>query len=228
MTALAAGLGGVLIVLLGLRAAPLALGPPARPPTAPPVSTATGRPTRAGRSTASTDDETAMAAWCEQAARALRAGASLARAVADASAAQPEPGKVFAPALHALGRGRALASALDTVAVEPGDPAALVVVVLRAAAELGGPAAAPLERAALTLHARAAERAERRSASAQARLSARILTALPVSTLGLLVVAEPASRSAVASPAGTVCLAAGAAFNGAGWWWMRTLIRTAA
>ena len=43
----------------------------------------------------------------------------------------------------------------------PGDPAALVIVVLRAAAELGGPAAGPLERAALTLHARAAERAER-------------------------------------------------------------------
>ena len=76
-----------------------------------------------------------------------------------------------------------------TITADPGDPAALVVVVLRAAAELGGPAAGPLERAALTLHARAAERAERRSASAQARLSARILTALPVTTLGLLLVA---------------------------------------
>ena len=52
----------------------------------------------------------------------------------------------------------------------------LVVPVLAASAHMGGPAASAMDRVAVTLQARDAERAERRTASAQARLSARVLT----------------------------------------------------
>ena len=93
-----------------------------------------------------------------------------------------------------------------------------------AAAELGGPAAEPLERVADTLHARATEHEERRASSAQARLSARVLTIMPFGVLALLAVAEPSIRHVLVTPAGFTCLAAAAALNLLGWWWARRLI----
>ena len=69
-----------------------------------------------------------------------------------------------------------------------------------------------------------AERAERITASAQARLSARVLTVLPVGTLTLLAVVEPSTRDALGTPAGGACLVAGGFANLVGWWWMRRVI----
>ena len=94
-----------------------------------------------------------------------------------------------------------------------------------AAAELGGSAAGPLERVAGTLHARATEREERRASSAQARLSARVLTIMPFGVLALLA-RRPSRRSATSSPRrpGSTCLVAGGALNLLGWWWARRLI----
>ncbi len=166
-----------------------------------------------------------MAAWCEQVARGVRAGHSLGHAVIQAGAAAPAGSEVFQPMVRALGRGRGLADALnETVVDDPSSASGLVVPVLSACAELGGPAALPLERVAATLHARSAERQERRTNSAQARLSARVLTTMPVGVLALLSFAEPAVRSTLTTPAGIACVVAGATFNVAGWCWMRRLI----
>ena len=96
--------------------------------------------------------------------------------------------------------------------------------MLRACAELGGPAASALERTALTLHGRHTERAERDAAAAQARLSARVLTLLPVGTLALMVLAEDGTRAALGTPTGLALVAAGLTGNGVGWWWMRRVI----
>lgn len=169
-------------------------------------------------------DELVMAEWCEHAARSLRGGASLTRAIADASAAVPSAAPAFGSVLHALGRGRGLAAALGSLQPDPSRPLGLVVPVLQACAELGGPAAQPLERTALVLHGRAAEAAERRMASTQARFSARVLTLLPAGTLAALTVAEDSTRAALATPAGLSCVALGGACNIAGWWWMRRII----
>ena len=62
--------------------------------------------------------------------------------------------------------------------------AGLAFTVLRSCARFGGPAAAPLERAAATLRARDAVAAEQQAQSAQARLSARVLTLVPIALLG--------------------------------------------
>ena len=64
---------------------------------------------------------------------------------------------------HALRRGRGLADALDSMAGRPIDATGLVVPVLAASAHMGGPAASAMDRVAVTLQARDAERAERRT-----------------------------------------------------------------
>jgi tight adherence protein B len=188
----------------------------------PAISLGTRRPSARGRHRAEDDD---VAAWCEQVARAVRAGYSLGHAVVEAAAAAPAGAAAFKPVVRALGKGRGLGDALDeTVVEDPSSAPGLVVPVLSACAELGGPAALPLERVAATLHARSAERAERQTTSAQARLSARVLSTMPVGVLALLSVAEPAVRSTLTTPAGVACVLAGAVFNLAGWCWMRRLI----
>lgn len=173
-------------------------------------------------------DDLEVAAWCEHAARSLRGGHSLQRAMADAALIAPEAATSFAGVTHAVERGRLLADALAELDVDLSRPVGLVVPVLGACAELGGPAAAPLERTAATLQARAAERAERQANSAQARLSARVLTTMPVGMLALLSVAEPSVRATLATPAGLACIGAGALCNVGGWWWMRHIIERAA
>jgi tight adherence protein B len=175
------------------------------------------------RSHASDDD---IAEWCERVARNARAGHSLAEAVVRAAADVPAAAAAIQPAVRALSRGRGLAAALSEIdhRTAPASPVGLVVPVFTACAELGGPAAMPLERVAATLHARSAERAERHSNSAQARLSARVLTTVPVGVLALMALAEPTVRSALSSGLGLVCVIAGGALNMAGWYWMRCLI----
>ena len=169
-------------------------------------------------------DDLSVATWCEHAARSLRGGHSLQRAMTDAATAAPDAAPAFAAVTHAVGRGRRLSDALMEIEADPSHPVGLVIPVLGACAELGGPAAAPLERTAATLQARAAERAERLANSAQARLSARVLTTMPVGMLALLTLVEPSVRATLGTPAGAVCLAAGALCNVAGWWWMRRII----
>ncbi|MET0460527.1 MAG: type II secretion system F family protein [Ilumatobacteraceae bacterium] len=169
-------------------------------------------------------DEVAVAAWCERVAAGVRAGSTLTRAVTDADTTTAVSLRPFPGVSHALARGRNLASALDPVSDGPATPVGLLAPIMIAAAELGGPAAPPLERVADTLLARAAEREERHAASAQARLSARVLTTMPFGVLALLAVAEPSIRHVLVTPAGLTCLVAGSALNLLGWWWARHLI----
>jgi tight adherence protein B len=187
-------------------------------------------PRRRLRRRGSRPDDDRVAEWCEQVARHVRAGSSLARAVAEGGSDVPGAGAAFDPTVRALRRGRGLADALgeSDEADDPASAVGLVLPVLSACAELGGPAAMPLERVAATLHARAAEQAERHTSSAQARLSARVLTTVPVGVLALLALLEPAVRSSLRSSAGVVCVVAGGAFNVAGWCWMRRIIGGAA
>lgn len=221
MSTLGAGAAGLAVALatvgaLGRAASPL------RSVVRSPVGT--GALAASDRRPRRADHDLVMAEWCEQAARALRGGASLSRAIDDACAAVPAAAPPFGPVLHALDRGRGLPSALATLDDDPSAPVGLVAPVLLACAELGGPAAQPLERTATVLHGRAAEAAERRTASTQARFSARVLTLLPAGTLGVLALAEDSTRSSLGTSAGLACVAAGGLCNLAGWWWMRRII----
>jgi len=211
------------VVALGWRVAPYLS--PARLPGAPgaPVHRFTAFAERAPRRRAPLT-ATSAAAWCDDAARALRAGSALGAAIAEASRSHPPMAPVTDPVLAATARGRSLAGALRDQLDDPSTPAGLILTVLVSCSELGGPAASPLERAAATLRTRAAISEEQLAHSAQARLSARVLTLVPVAMLALLALADDAVRAVLARPAGISVVTAGAVLNVAGWWWMRRII----
>jgi tight adherence protein B len=204
------------VLILGLRAWTSVT--PARPD-------ATGRqpghrraPRRQGRPLTDLD----VAAWCDDLAREVRAGASLATAVRECDA---HPGilAVTGPVAVRLSRGQSLSAALRAAPAESASAIGLALTVLRSCADLGGPAASPLERAAATLRDRNAVRAELLAHSAQARMSARVMTLVPVGILALLAATDPNVRTAIATPSGLAAVTAGGILHVAGWWWMQRI-----
>ena len=166
-----------------------------------------------------------VAVWCQRVARSSRSGSSLTQAIGEADRETPPACRPFPEIGHAVARGRALLDALGDDSGDPSTAIGVVAPVLRACADLGGPPAVPLERVADVLLARATERDERIAGTAQARLSARVLTALPFAVVLFLAVSEPAIRDALTTPAGTACLVGGIVLNALGRWWMAALIR---
>ena len=164
--------------------------------------------------------------WCQRVARSSRAGSSLTQAIAEADTETLIDRRPFPGVDHATRRGRALVDALAAAELDPSTPAGVVGPVIQACADVGGSPAAPLERVGDVLLARAAEHDERRAATAQARLSARVLTAVPLGVVAFLAVSEPTIRSVLATPAGAACLVAGVVLNVLGRWWMSVLIRS--
>lgn len=161
-----------------------------------------------------------IAGWCDALAREVRSGASLGAAL---RTVEPPSGGSLDAIAHALGRGTTVTDALSSVASATPDEQA-VLSVLGACALHGGPAAQPLDRVAATLRRRAADAAERAVHSAQARLSARVMTVLPGAVLALLVATSPSVRATVASPVGAVSILVGLGLNVTGWVWMRQVI----
>lgn len=168
------------------------------------------------------DDE--VAEWCAALATRLRAGESLRAAVMTVDPPAPLAPHL-APVVLAAGRGTPIADAVvHARRVSPGLDRA--VGVLRACATSGGPAAEPLDRTAASLRDRCAVVDERRTQSAQARLSAIVLTVLPIAALAMMLAFSASTRSAVGGPVGWLVIPLGLAANGVGWWWMRRVLRS--
>jgi tight adherence protein B len=131
---------------------------------------------------------------------------------------------MFAVIPHRLDAGRSLAQALADI--EPGDPdSALTLQALSATSHLGGPIAATLDEAAAVLRGRTAARAERWAHGAQARLSARVLTIVPLGFASWSALASQRTRAVyLSSLAGEVCALLGLVLNLAGWRWMKRII----
>ena len=163
-----------------------------------------------------------VAVWCEALARAARSGSTLIEAIRDVDPPASCRDAIDAVSL-ALARGRSMSAALDAVR-SPSPHLTLALGVLQACAHHGGRPAEPLDRAAATLRARAMAAAERRTQSAQARLSAVVMTVLPLAMLGLLLVTSSTTRQAATTPLGLLVIATGAVLNLAGWRWMRRII----
>jgi|SRR5215212_4272214 Flp pilus assembly protein TadB len=216
------------VVGLAVRLRAWATTPVRRPP---PVATVKAPPPRWRwlpllRRRARAPGELELAAWCERVGGAMRSGRSLTAAVADADAGG-DGRSPFPDVVHAVRRGRAIGDAFRAVAADPSTPLGLAAPVLATCADLGGPSAGPIEGVADVLVARADERAERRTASAQARLSARVLSIVPFAVAVFLAATEPSVRLALVTPAGMAMVAIGVALNGAGWLWMTAMVRAA-
>lgn len=150
----------------------------------------------------------------------------------DAIAADVRSGSSLGAACSSATTRIGLKGSLITPGCAPpfaGNPAAppdeaVVLQALSAAHALGGHVAATLHVAAALLRERAVILAEARTHSAQARLSARVLTAVPVVFATWSLLSSRSFRSAALSHIGLASVAIGAACNVLGWWWMRRIV----
>ena len=182
----------------------------------------------------------ALAAWADDLARALRHGSTLHAALTNTSPTDAAIEQRSASLRHWLGRGATVAEACDEWSDElsgdaqarssgsgrSGDRLELLATmsaVLAAAASLGGSAAAPLDRLAVTMRQRASDDLERAAQSAQAQMSAKVLTSVPLAVLALLLATDADVRSVIASAAGGSAVAFGLALNTLGAFWMQRI-----
>ena len=131
---------------------------------------------------------------------------------------------LIAALAHARVRHPALADRLDKASAHDDRDLAIVTQSISAATELGGPVAATMHHAAALLRERAAQRAEAAAHSAQARLSAKVLTAVPLAFAVWSAATSAMFREAITSPTGVIAASAGLATNALGWWWMRSVV----
>lgn len=158
----------------------------------------------------------------EQVARLVRSGSSMASAVSQAAA--DHPGSMLRTIDARRAGGTSLRDAITgTHSTAPDDRLALAV--LGAIVDGGGPGANAIDRAAATIRERADIRANRRAQSAQARLSAQIMSALPIGFTGWAVATDSrTARFVFGTPFGLVCLGAGVGLDVLGWRWMRRIV----
>lgn len=160
------------------------------------------------------------AALLEAIARQVRSGSSL-------TAAFVEEATTTSPLALAVGQVCAGASLVDALHdLAPGDAdLAFTVRALAATARLGGPIAATLDEAAAVLRERAAARAERRAHGSQARLSARVLTVVPLGFGAWSALVSQQTRNVyLSSVAGATCAFCGLMLNLVGWQWMKRIL----
>ena len=167
--------------------------------------------------TSPTVDE--WAALLDSMAAEVRTGSSLAAALGQALTRSQPHGIVLTP--------DTTLAIVDEGGATPDADEAVVLHALRAAHALGGPTAATLDAASAMLRERAVIRGEAMAHSAQARLSARVLTGVPLVFAGWSMLSSRTFRSAVLSPIGLACAGAGGACNLLGWWWMRRIVAKA-
>lgn len=164
-----------------------------------------------------------VAALLDQTARHCASGVSLGEAfvtAVDGSVLE----EVFGDATAAIVTGETISAALDRVPVDQPD-VALATHVLRLCAAQGGTVSESLDRAAATLRERESVAHERVAQSAQARLSARVLTLLPIAFGGWTVLTTPTVQHFFLTPIGLACLLLGLGLNASGWLLMKRVSR---
>jgi Flp pilus assembly protein TadB len=160
------------------------------------------------------------AALLDAIARQVRSGSSLTTAVVD----ETDPSTPLGVVVARLAEGGSLADALAEIVPHHAD-LALTVQALSATAHLGGPIAATLDEAAAVLRERTAARAERRAHGSQARLSARVLTIVPLVFAVWSAIASERTRDVyLSTAAGGICALCGLTLNAIGWQWMKRII----
>lgn len=175
--------------------------------------------------------ESALPQVAAQVGRDLRTGSSLLDALDRAAASADGPLRTdLGRVVGAARRGVPLATVLEGWrCARRSEPVSLFVVACRFVHRHGGATAPALEGVAAALADRREVDDELRSLTAQARLSAWVLAALPVvGTVGFSLLDPGVARVLVATPAGWVCLLVGGALELGGVVVVRRLVATVA
>ena len=180
------------------------------------------------RRSAETIIDEEMANLLDAMGREMQLGRSLTSALLHTYLSYPRLAKYITPIALSCERGASITEVLRVGgATATAEMPPCVVFGIRAmwAATTGNAGAHALERAATTLRERTAIHQERRAQSAQARLSVKVLTWLPIAFLGWQIITNPLSRwFLLASPIGWTLLAGGLGLNWFGRRWMNRVV----
>jgi tight adherence protein B len=162
----------------------------------------------------------------ESVARRLRAGGSLAQALAEAAPAGPPELEASWRALVHRSRVAGVEAALaEWSSTTPSPSVRLAAAALALSSATGGSAARAIDGVAGTLRSRLALADEIRALSSQARASAVVIAASPV-VFGLAAATTDRRTGAfLRTPLGLALLGAGILLDAIGWWWMVHLCR---
>lgn len=191
-----------------------------------PETPTTDRVSKQNQATEMVIDEE-MANFLDAMGREMQLGRSLTSAFLLTHLAYPLLANYIGPLAQSCERGVSINEVLRTSDAATATMPTCVVFGTRAmwAATTGSAGALALERAATTLRQRNAIRHERRAQSAQARLSVKVLTWLPVAFLGWQMLTNPLARwFLLGTPLGWVLLAGGLGLNWIGRRWMHRVV----
>jgi Flp pilus assembly protein TadB len=173
----------------------------------------------------------AVAAWVDDLSRSLRHGATLHESLTTIVPRDRIVARATDELRHRLARGASVGGASDgwdaSLETDPTPRVELLrttASVISVCATLGGPGAAPLDRLAVALRQQFSDDLERAAQSAQARISAFVLTIIPVAVLALLITTDAHVRAALVEPAGAAAVSVGLVFNVVGAFWMHHIV----
>jgi len=158
----------------------------------------------------------------------LRSGFTVSQALERLGTQEVQPlGVEMARALAQTKIGVSVEDALDQVAVRMDCPdLRWVVMTVRIQREVGGNLADVIETTMETMRERTRLRRHIRALSAEGRMSAQVLLALPILlTVGLLLFRPAYLAPMFSSPLGVLMLVTGAALVAVGWFWISRMIR---
>ena len=159
-------------------------------------------------------------------ARDVRSGFSLASSFVQCSDQQSDDNHWSQPVAQQCLRGVVLADALVECALPTWTPEIRFASRTLAVASAGGAGVAPaLEHSASVLREQQGLKLDRDVQAAQAQLSTKVLTWLPIAVFAWIAITDPIARSFLLStPAGMCCVASGITLNVAGRKWMSRVV----
>ena len=168
----------------------------------------------------------AIADFLDAIARDVRSGFSLASSFVQCSDQQLDDNHWSQPVAQQCLRGVVLADALVECALPTWTPEIRFASRALAVASAGGAGVAPaLEHSASVLREQQGLMLDRDVQAAQAQLSTKVLTWLPIAVFAWIAITDPIARSFLLStPAGMYCVATGITLNVSGRKWMSRVV----
>jgi tight adherence protein B len=190
--------------------------------------TTTAKTTAPTTSTASTLPQTPLAVtdFLDAIARDVRSGFSLASSFVQCSDQQSDDNHWSQPVAQQCLRGVVLADALVECALPTWTPEIRFASRTLAVASAGGAGVAPaLEHSASVLREQQGLMLDRDVQAAQAQLSTKVLTWLPIAVFAWIAITDPVARMFLLStPVGVCCVATGITLNVSGRKWMSHVV----